>query len=314
MGGGGEHHHGGDFRAKVWSMTGGPYCRPKHWKRNTAFAMAGIVLIYIPIAMKSAELEQRPHLPVHPFPPRSGRILDGSNGNVATDLYARFEEDITWMKKMGFDAYRFLISWSRILPDGRCCAGINKEGIDYYNTIINTVIKHGLEPYVTLFHFDLPQALQEEYGGFLSKNIVRDFREYVELCFWEFGDRVKHWITANEPTTYCVNGYASCTFPPSQAISSAYILALALQSKDSVSDPPPANVDLISTPPYVAQSSNINNRNLYGSGPNTYDPKNVYTAARNMLLAHSEAVHTYRTKFQGTLRREDRYNTLLHLV
>ncbi|KAK4388700.1 Oleuropein beta-glucosidase [Sesamum angolense] len=239
-----------------------------------------------------------------------GRIIDGSNGNVATDMYARFEEDITLMKKMGFDAYRFSISWSRILPGGRCCAGINKEGIDYYNKVINTIIKHGLEPYATLFHFDLPQALEEEYGGFLSKKVVKDFREYVELCFWEFGDRVKYWITVNEPTTYCVNGYASCTFPPSQAISSAYISALAPQSKDSVSDQTPPDVDLTSTPPYRSssrpqaslstfQSSNINNRNLYGSGPNTYDPKNVYTAARNMLLAHSEAVHSYKTKFQG---------------
>ncbi|PIN16358.1 hypothetical protein CDL12_10992 [Handroanthus impetiginosus] len=73
-GGGGEHHHhvdgahGGDFRAKVWSMTGGPYCRPKHWKRNTAIAMVGIVAICIPIAIKSAQLEQRPHLPVRPIP------------------------------------------------------------------------------------------------------------------------------------------------------------------------------------------------------------------------------------------------------
>ncbi|KAL0330488.1 UNVERIFIED_CONTAM: Raucaffricine-O-beta-D-glucosidase [Sesamum radiatum] len=220
-------------------------------------------------------------------------------------------------------------------PGGRCCAGINKEGIDYYNKVINTIIKHGLEPYATIFHFDLPQALEEEYGGFLSKKVVKDFREYAELCFWEFGDRVKHWITVNEPTTYCVNGYASCTFPPSQAISSAYISALAPQSKDSVSDQAPPDVDLTSTPPYVRsaftsllrsslsafnngtyipphrglhhepkhllstfQSSNINNRNLYGSGPNTYDPKNVYTAARNMLLAHSEAVHSYKTKFQ----------------
>ncbi|KAL0323715.1 UNVERIFIED_CONTAM: Oleuropein beta-glucosidase [Sesamum calycinum] len=225
-------------------------------------------------------------------------------------LPSRLLEDITLMKKMGFDAYRFSISWSRILP--------------------------GLEPYATLFHFDLPQALEEEYGGFLSKKVVKDFREYVELCFWEFGDRVKYWITVNEPTTYCVNGYASCTFPPSQAISSAYISALAPQSKDSVSDQAPPDVDLTSTPPYVRsaftsllrssssafnngtyipphrglhhepkhllstfQSSNINNRNLYGSGPNTYDPKNVYTAARNMLLAHSEAVHSYKTKFQG---------------
>ncbi|KAL0323713.1 UNVERIFIED_CONTAM: Oleuropein beta-glucosidase [Sesamum calycinum] len=239
-----------------------------------------------------------------------GRIADGSNGNVATDLYARFEEDITMMKKMGFDAYRFSISWPRILPGGRCCAGINKEGIDYYNNVINTVIKHGLEPFVTLFHWDLPQALEEEYGGFLSKKVVKDFREYVELCFWEFGDRVKHWITLNEPNTYCLNGYVSGTFPPSQAISSAYISALAPQSKNSVSDQAPPDVDLTSTPPHVSsaftsllrssstafsngtnipphrglhhdpkrllstfQSSNINNRNLYGSGSNAYDPK-----------------------------------------
>ncbi|KAL0394217.1 UNVERIFIED_CONTAM: Oleuropein beta-glucosidase [Sesamum latifolium] len=265
-----------------------------------------------------------------------GRIVDGSNGNVATDLYYRFEEDITMMKKMGFDAYRFSISWPRILPGGRCCAGINKEGIDYYNNVINTVIKHGLEPFVTLFHWDLPQALEEEYGGFLSKQVVNDFREYVELCFWEFGDRVKHWITVNEPNTYCINGYAACTFPPSQAISSAYISALAPQSKDSASDQAPPDVELTSTPSYVRstfnsllrsssstfnngtnippyrglhhdpkhllsifRSSNINNRNLYGSGSNEHDPKNAYTAARNMLLAHSEAVHSYRTKFQG---------------
>ncbi|KAK4412684.1 Oleuropein beta-glucosidase [Sesamum alatum] len=240
-----------------------------------------------------------------------GKIADGSNGNVATDLYTRFEEDITLMKKMGFDAYRFSISWSRILPGGRCCAGINREGIDYYNTVINTVIKHGLQPYVTLFHFDLPQALQEEYGGFLSKKVVQDFREYVELCFWEFGDRVKHWITVNEPTTYCVNGYASCTFPPVDVdftstppyVRSTFTSLLRSSSttfRNGTNVPPHRGLHhepkhLLST----FKSSNINNRNLYGSESNSYDPKNVYTAARNMLLAHSEAVHSYRTKFQG---------------
>ncbi|KAL0394216.1 UNVERIFIED_CONTAM: Raucaffricine-O-beta-D-glucosidase [Sesamum latifolium] len=234
-----------------------------------------------------------------------GGAAQGGRGPSIWDTFAsRLLEDITLMKKMGFDAYRFSISWSRILP--------------------------GLEPYVTLFHFDLPQALEEEYGGFLSKKIEK-ISVNIELCFWEFGDRVKHWITVNEPTTYCVNG-----FPPSQAISSAYVSALAPQSNDSVSNHAPADVNLTSTPPYVRsaftsllrssstaftngtnipphrglhhdpkhllstfQSSNINNRNLYGSGPNAYDPKNVYTAARNMLLAHSEAVHSYRTKFQG---------------
>ncbi|KAL0342332.1 UNVERIFIED_CONTAM: Oleuropein beta-glucosidase [Sesamum calycinum] len=246
-------------------------------------------------------------------------------------------EDIKMMKNMGFQAYRFSISWSRILPGGRCCAGINREGIDYYNAVINTVIEYGLEPYVTIFHFDLPSALQEEYGGFLSKKILPDFREYAELCFWEFGDRVKYWITINEPSSYCVNGYAAGSFPPAQAPTSAYLSALTPQiSEDFVADQTPAaNADLSSTPPYVRpaltsllrsastatltaatnvpptkgvvndpvhlvstfRSSNINNQNLYGS-ISSYDPKHVYIAARNMLLAHAEAVHSYKDKFQ----------------
>ncbi|KAL0287049.1 UNVERIFIED_CONTAM: Oleuropein beta-glucosidase [Sesamum calycinum] len=76
-----------------------------------------------------------------------------------------------------------------------------------------------MEPYVTLFHWDTPYALEQEYGGFLSEDIVNDFRDFAELCFWEFGDRVKYWMTLNEPWTYCVNGYVSCNFPPGAASS-----------------------------------------------------------------------------------------------
>ncbi|KAL0415700.1 UNVERIFIED_CONTAM: Raucaffricine-O-beta-D-glucosidase [Sesamum latifolium] len=175
----------------------------------------------------------------------------------------------------------------------------------------------------------------------------QDFREYAELCFWEFGDRVKFWITINEPSTYCVNGYAAGTFPPGQSPTSAYLSALTPQPEIFVSDQAPTNVDLSSTPPYARsaftsllqlssttstaatnvpptrgvvyepmqlistfQSSNINNQNLYGS-MSSYDPKHVYTAARNMLLAHSATVNTYRDKFPGTSKREDRYYALL---
>ncbi|KAL0394221.1 UNVERIFIED_CONTAM: Raucaffricine-O-beta-D-glucosidase [Sesamum latifolium] len=130
-----------------------------------------------------------------------GRIVDGSNGNIATDMYTRFKEDIKMMKKMGWDAYRFSISWPRILPGGRCCAGINQEGIDYYNNVIDTLIEH-------------------------------------ELCFWEFGDRVKNWTTLNEPTTFCVNGYASCTFPPSLTPSPTFLSALISSVKDFFHDHP----------------------------------------------------------------------------
>ncbi|KAL0342709.1 UNVERIFIED_CONTAM: Raucaffricine-O-beta-D-glucosidase [Sesamum calycinum] len=136
-------------------------------------------------------------------------IADGSNGNVACDMYHKYKEDIKLMKQMGFDSYRFSISWPRILPGGRTFAGINKEGIDYYNDVINTVIANGMTPFVTLFHWDLPNCLQLEYGGMLSDQVVNDFIEFANLCFEEFGDRVKFWTTLNEPYTYTVHGYSS---------------------------------------------------------------------------------------------------------
>nr|XP_025625689.1 beta-glucosidase 12-like [Arachis hypogaea] len=135
----------------------------------------------------------------HKYPER---IKDRSNGDVAIDEYHHYKEDIGIMKDMNLDAYRFPISWSRILPKGKLSGGINQEGIKYYNNLIDELLSNGLKPFVTLFHWDLPQALEDEYGGFLSPNIVDDFREYAEVCFKEFGDRVKHWITLNEPWSY----------------------------------------------------------------------------------------------------------------
>ncbi|TKY67441.1 Beta-glucosidase 12 [Spatholobus suberectus] len=135
----------------------------------------------------------------HKYPEK---ILDRSNGDVAVDQYHRYKEDVGIMKYMNTDAYKFSISWSRILPKGKVSAGINQEGIEYYNNLINELLANDLLPFVTLFHWDLPQALQDDYGGFLSRHIINDFQDYAELCFKEFGDRVKHWITFNEPWSY----------------------------------------------------------------------------------------------------------------
>ncbi|KAL1346685.1 hypothetical protein HN51_020275 [Arachis hypogaea] len=142
------------------------------------------------------------------------KIKDQSSGVLAVDSYHRYKEDVGIMKDIGFDAYRFSISWSRVLPGGNLKRGVNREGITYYNNLINQLLANGLKPFVTLFHWDLPQALEDEYGGFLSPNIVKDFADYAELCYREFGDRVKHWITLNEPLTYTTNGYGYGIFAP----------------------------------------------------------------------------------------------------
>lgn len=118
------------------------------------------------------------------------------------------------MEETGFNVYRFSIAWSRILPKGTLKGGINQKGIDYYNSLINATLKKGLQPYVTLFHWDVPQALEDAYKGFLDRRIVDDFVDYVDVCFQYFGDRVKHWITLNEPNLFAINGYGTGVFAP----------------------------------------------------------------------------------------------------
>ncbi|CAI9088630.1 OLC1v1023018C1 [Oldenlandia corymbosa var. corymbosa] len=134
-----------------------------------------------------------------------GRVVDFSNANTAVDQYHRFKSDIDLMKDLGMDAYRFSISWSRIYPNG---TGVpNPQGIDYYNNLIDSLVEKGIQPYATLYHWDLPQSLEDAYGGFLDSQIVKDFEQYAITCFNAFGDRVKHWITFNEPRGFAIQGY-----------------------------------------------------------------------------------------------------------
>lgn len=138
-----------------------------------------------------------------------GKIEDGKNGDVAVDQYHRYKEDVQHLKYMGMDLFRFSISWSRIFPKGspRHGGGVNEEGITYYNNLINELLKNGMEPFVTLYHWDMPQTLEDEYGGFRSKRVVEDFGIFAEECFRAFGDRVKYWTTINEPLTFSLYGY-----------------------------------------------------------------------------------------------------------
>ncbi|GMH20441.1 hypothetical protein Nepgr_022282 [Nepenthes gracilis] len=136
----------------------------------------------------------------------------GGNGDVASDEYHKYKEDVQLMVDTGLDAYRFSISWPRLIPNGS--GSVNRKGLEYYNNLINELVNHGIQPHVTLLHSDLPQVLEDKYGGFLDRQIVEDFTAYADVCFKEFGDRVSHWTTVNEGNIFIMGGYDLGQTPP----------------------------------------------------------------------------------------------------
>jgi beta-glucosidase len=134
-----------------------------------------------------------------------GRIVDGSSGAVACDHYHRYAEDVALMKGLGLDGYRFSISWPRVQPDGSGRA--NAEGLAFYDRLVDELLAAGIEPMATLFHWDLPQTL-EDAGGWLNRNTTERFAEYATLVGLRLGDRVAHWIPVNEPNVVTMMGYA----------------------------------------------------------------------------------------------------------
>lgn len=146
------------------------------------------------------------------FSHEPGNTLDNVTGDVTCDHYHRMEEDVALMKSLNVKAYRFSISWSRILPKGT--GDLNPRGIQFYSRLIDTLLANDIEPWVTLFHWDLPQALEEEYGGWLDMRTSEAFAEYARICFEQFGDRVKRWITLNESWTVSVAGYNNGVHAP----------------------------------------------------------------------------------------------------
>ncbi|XWS58932.1 hypothetical protein CRYUN_Cryun08bG0076600 [Craigia yunnanensis] len=154
------------------------------------------------------------------FSHTEGKIVDGSNGDVAVDHYHRYKEDINIISELGFKAYRFSISWPRIFPDG-LGNEVNEEGITFYNNLIDALLEKGIEPYVTLHHWDLPLHLHESMRGWLDKEIVDYFAIYADTCFTHFGDRVKTWTTINEPMHIAVGGYDTGTSAPGRCENSS---------------------------------------------------------------------------------------------
>ena len=141
-----------------------------------------------------------------------GKTDKGDTGEIADGSYYRIREDVQLIKNMGLSSYRFSIAWSRIMPTGEM--PVNQAGIDHYNLLLDELESQGIEPLVTLYHWDLPSALEEKYEGWLSPDIENQFALYADVCFAAFGDRVKMWTTINEPWTFCLMGYVTGAFAP----------------------------------------------------------------------------------------------------
>jgi beta-glucosidase len=194
------------------------------------------------------------------FCKKNGTIHNGDNGDVADDFYHRYKEDVAMMKKMNVKNFRMSFSWSRILPGGTIDKGINGLGIAFYNYLIDELLAAGITPWVTLHHWDTPSGVHNDTdtGSFLSKDIIDKFAAYADLCFGLYGDRVKHWITLNEPWTYTWVGYGVGGFAPGRCSSERC-------------------------------------KELGGGGNSSTEP---YMVTHNMILSHAKAVQVYRQKYQ----------------
>lgn len=146
------------------------------------------------------------------FSATPGRVLNGDTGEVACDHYHRYESDIKLMVKLGIKHYRFSIAWPRIVPNGR--GEINQAGIDFYQRLVDCLLEHEITPHATLFHWDSPQALEDLYGSWQSREIAQDFADYVSIIVSRLGDRITNWITINEIPCFTHLGYAVNSDPP----------------------------------------------------------------------------------------------------
>ncbi|MEY9945212.1 GH1 family beta-glucosidase [Kitasatospora sp. GAS1066B] len=149
------------------------------------------------------------------FAARLGAVRDGATGRVACDHYHRWPEDVELMRGLGLDGYRFSIAWSRVLPAG--AGAVNVGGLDFYDRLVDGLLADGITPMPTLFHWDLPQAL-EDGGGWLARDTAYRFAEYAELVVDRLGDRVPAWITLNEPFVHMVFGYALGIHAPGRTL------------------------------------------------------------------------------------------------
>ena len=192
-----------------------------------------------------------------------GRIQNNDTGDVADDFYHKYPEDIKMMQAMGIKNFRLSFSWARILPNGTTDRP-SADGIAFYNNVLTALLEAGIEPYVTLYHWDLPQALNDKTvtGGWLNPNIPNKFNEYADFCFKTFGDKVKFWLTFNEISCISWLGYGAGVLAPGRC-----------------------------SPNYGDWCQDIG-----GGGNSSTEP---YIVNHRALLSHGLAVQTYKTKYQS---------------
>ena len=153
-----------------------------------------------------------------------GFVKDGDHGDIACDHYHRYKEDVEIMKEIGLKAYRFSINWSRIFPDGT--GAVNEKGIAFYDNLINELLEKGIEPYITMFHWDYPDALFKK-GGWLNPDSSEWFAQYAKVLVERFSDRVKYWMTLNEPQCFIGVGHKDGVHAPGLKLGDSYLLQAA---------------------------------------------------------------------------------------
>ena len=181
------------------------------------------------------------------FSHQRGAVKNDQNGDIACDHYHRYHEDIALLSDLGAGAYRFSISWARVIPDGD--GAVNKEGLLFYHKLIDGLLERNIEPYITLFHWDLPYALHKK-GGWLNRDSVEWFTRYARLIAKEFSGKVRHFITMNEPQCFIGLGYAQGKFAPGLIL----------------------------------------------------PPRDVFTMAHHVMLAHGSAVRAMRSSAKGDIQ------------
>jgi beta-glucosidase len=190
-----------DGRAEVPKLAGG---FPAHFKFGAATAAYQIE--------GAADDDGRGMSIWDEFCGKAGRIRGGDNGDRACEHYFRYRQDTAVMRQLALQSYRFSISWPRVLPNGT--GPINQRGLSFYQRLVDELLASDITPFVTLFHWDMPSALMQRYGGFLDRRAAQDYADYVEVVVRALGDRVKHWITINEPFEHAFFGYVMGSHAP----------------------------------------------------------------------------------------------------